>query len=73
MLLMEIKNCILIRCLNSVLESNNIGYAQKSMSNELQFPTKPKKPCPPFFQFLQEKRLEVVKKHNINTKGIIVF
>lgn len=61
---------LLIRCANSVLESQNIGYAQKSGVDKLQLPSKPKKPSPPFFQFLQEKRPEVKEKHNLNSKGI---
>lgn len=58
----------LIRCANSVLESHNTGYAQKAV--EVQLPLKPKKPTPPFFQFLQERRNKVVKEHKVNMKGI---
>lgn len=64
---------LLIRCVNSVLESQSIGYAQKSVENKLQLPQKPKKPNPPFFQFLQERRLEVAKNHNLKPKGINFF
>jgi len=51
------------------LESHNIGYAQKSVVNKLQLPLKPKKPSPPFFQYLKERRQEVIEKHNLNFKG----
>jgi len=51
------------------LESHNTGYAQKSVVNKLQLPLKPKKPSPPFFQYLQEKKQEVIEKHNLNFKG----
>lgn len=43
------------------------------MMEKLQLPPKPKKPIPPFFQFLQEKRPEVTEKHNLNSKGIKDF
>lgn len=58
---------VLIRCANSILESHNTGYAQKAV--EIQLPVKPKKPIPPFFQFLQERRETVIKEHKINVKG----
>lgn len=64
---------MLIRCVNSVLESQSTGYAQKSVVNELQLPQKPKKPNPPFFQYLKEKRQEVVESHNLKPKGINCF
>lgn len=51
------------------MESHNIGYAQKSVVNKLQLPLKPKKPSPPFFQYLKERRQEVIEKHNLNFKG----
>lgn len=50
-----------------------IGYAKKTAVNTLQFPPKPKKPVPPFFQFMQEKRLEVIGSHNLNIKGTKLF
>lgn len=62
-------NFFFLRCTNSVLESHNIGYAQKSVVNKLQLPLKPKKPSPPFFQYLKERRQEVIEKHNLNFKG----
>lgn len=62
----------MIRCANSVLESQNIGYAQKAEAKTQKWPLKPKKPSPPFFQFLQEKRLEVTKKHGLKLPGIHV-
>lgn len=64
---------LLIRCVNSGLESQGIGYAQKSVVNKLQLPQKPKKPNPPFFQYLKEKRQEVTKSHNLSPKGINFF
>lgn len=59
----------IIRCANSVFEFHNTGVAQKVVGNQLEIPQKPKKPNPPFFQFLREKRPEVVEKHNLNAKG----
>jgi len=62
-------NLFFLRCANSVLESHNTGFAQKSVVNKLQLPLKPKKPSPPFFQYLKERRQEVIEKHNLNFKG----
>lgn len=59
----------IIRCANSVFEFHSTGVAQKVMGSKLEFPQKPKKPNPPFFQFLQEKRPEISEKHNLNPKG----
>lgn len=64
---------IIIRCSNSVLDSHAIGYAKKTTIDTLQLPPKPKKPIPPFFQFMQEKRSEVIEKHNLSVKGILGF
>lgn len=63
----------MIRCANPVLDSQNIGYAQKAIVNTQDWPLKPKKPSPPFFQFLQEKRIEVAEKHDLKFKGIHIF
>lgn len=68
-----IRFVFIIRCANSVLESSNTGYAQKAVVNKLELPPKPKKPSPPFFQFLQEKRPEVAEKYNLNSKGMNNF
>jgi len=61
------------RCANPVLESHNIGFAQKAVVHINEIPLKPKKPVPPFFQFLHEKRPELLEKHNLSSKGIYVF
>lgn len=69
--LVNANNLLTNRFANTVLESQITGYAQKSVVNTLQFPPKPKKPNPPFFQFLKEKRLEVAEKHNLKSKDAI--
>lgn len=52
------------------MESYNKGYAKKILvENTLQLPKRPKKPNPPFFLYLQEKRQEVTEKHNLSLKG----
>lgn len=52
------------------MESYNTGYAKKAvLENTIQLPIKPKKPNPPFFVYLQEKRQEVTDKHNLSLKG----
>ncbi|KAL4142655.1 hypothetical protein QTP88_005070 [Uroleucon formosanum] len=71
--LVNSNNLFINRCANSVLESHNIGYAQKSVINKLQLPLKPKKPSPPFFQYLKERRQEVIEKHNLNFKDAVRF
>ncbi|VVC29009.1 High mobility group box domain [Cinara cedri] len=53
------------RCSNSVLEIHIIGYAKKTVFN---LPLKPKRPTPPFFQFIHEKKSEVIGEHNLRTK-----
>lgn len=58
-----------IRCANPVFEFHNTGVIQKEIRNQLELPLKPKKPNPPFFQFLQEKRAEVLEKHDLKYKG----
>lgn len=45
------------------------AYSQTSVDKKLQLPSKPKKPTPPFFQFLHEKKMEVIEKHNLTLKG----
>ncbi|XP_025410455.1 transcription factor A, mitochondrial [Sipha flava] len=60
------------RCVNSVIESYNMGYAKKAVvENTLQLPKRPKKPNPPFFLYLQEKRQEVTEKHNLSLKDAV--
>nr|BAH71254.1 ACYPI008934 [Acyrthosiphon pisum] len=71
--LVNSNNLFINRCANSVLESHTIGYAQKSVVNKLQLPLKPKKPSPPFFQYLKERRQEVIEKHNLNFKDAVRF
>lgn len=64
----------LIRCVNSVLESQNTGYAKKAVfENTVQLPLRPKKPNPPFFLYLQKKRPEVSEQHNLSLKGTQYF
>lgn len=53
-----------------MLEFPKTGFAKQAEEEKIQLPTKPKKPIPPFFQFLQEKRREVMEKKNINLRGI---
>lgn len=71
--LVNSNNLFINRCANSILESHNIGYAQKSVVNKLLLPLKPKKPIPPFFQYLKERRQEVIEKHNLNFKDALRF
>lgn len=63
----------MFRCANSILESSKTGFAQQAVEDRVELPLKPKKPNPPFFQFLQEKRSEVMKNKNLRVKGNKVF
>ncbi|XP_050434679.1 transcription factor A, mitochondrial [Adelges cooleyi] len=54
------------RSTNSVLDCSNAGYAHKTVEEKLGLPPRPKKPSPPFFQFLHEKRPDMMKNKNMN-------
>jgi len=57
---------------NSILESQNNGFTQKAITST-DLPIKPKKPIPPFFKFLHEKRPELINKHTLSLKGTYIF
>jgi len=61
-------NLFVNRYANPVLESHNAGFSQQAVDNTIEIPLKPKKPNPPFFKFLHEKRPELLEKHNLNVK-----
>ncbi|XP_050546342.1 transcription factor A, mitochondrial [Daktulosphaira vitifoliae] len=63
-------NSFINRCTNSFVIGSNAGYAQKSREGKLGLPLKPKKPNPPFFKFLQEKRINMMSNDNMKLKDV---